>query len=107
MCLTSALDITKSVNPPRAVFLDFPLGHTTGKVNNSDLQFEILCQTMEAFTTISASGSIKMLNFQWASDDLWKQEVEKEGEDRTERYDTPQYQKEEDRQMAESNRLNL
>ena len=29
--MTSAYDITQAVNPPRAVFVNYPLGHQTGK----------------------------------------------------------------------------
>ena len=31
LSMTSALSITKAANPPRAAYLDFPLGHTAGK----------------------------------------------------------------------------
>jgi hypothetical protein len=35
--MASALDVIKAVKPPRAAFLDFPLGHTTGKLS-TDMQ---------------------------------------------------------------------
>ena len=31
MCLSSALDIFTAGRPPRATFLDYPLGHNSGK----------------------------------------------------------------------------
>ena len=40
--LTSALSITRSVNPPRAVFTDYPLGHTSGKPGDAYSQRHIL-----------------------------------------------------------------
>ena len=40
--MTSALDITQSVKPPRAVFVNFPLGHQTGPPDQPDLQRQIV-----------------------------------------------------------------
>jgi len=100
--MTSALDITESVYPPRAAFLDYPLGHTTGKPGEAELQREILVSALEAFTSIDAPGGVKKLPFEWSSDDRWKSEVFGGGDDRLPRLATPQYQSEEDRARAES-----
>ncbi len=101
--MTSALDITKAVNPPRAAFLDYPLGHTTGKPYESDLQRAILVEALDAFTSLTAPGTVKRLPFQWSEDEAWKETVQRGPEDRRPRYDTPQYQTDEDRQRAEAN----
>jgi hypothetical protein len=99
----SALDIMKAVNPPRAAFLDFPLGHTTGEPHKSELQRDILIQALEGFTSLTSPGSIKMLPFRWSEGDDWKTTAMNDGDTRVERYDTPQYQSEEDRILAEQN----
>ena len=70
--MSSALDITRAVNPPRAVFLDYPLGHTTGKPHEPALQREILLQALEAFSSLTEPGSIKMLPFRWSDDQAWQ-----------------------------------
>src|SRR5262245_40707231 len=98
----SALDILKAGNPPRAAFLDYPLGHTTGKPNQPELQREILIQALEGFTSLTVPGSIKMLPFRWDDED-WKRTAMMDGDTRVTRYDTPQYQTEEDRIRAEAN----
>jgi hypothetical protein len=100
--MSSALDITKAVKPPRAAFLDYPLGHTTGKPNQPELQREILMQALEGFTSLTVPGSIKMLPFRWDEED-WKRTAMMEGDARVTRHDTPQYQTEEDRIRAEAN----
>ena len=41
LSMTSALSITRAVHPPRGAFLDYPLGHTTGKANEPGLQVEV------------------------------------------------------------------
>src|SRR5262245_8359882 len=100
--MSSALDIIRAVNPPRAAFLDYPLGHTTGKPHDPALQREILLQALEAFTALTAPGTVKMLPFTWSADPAWQATAQRGPDDRRPRYDTPQYQTEEDRQRAES-----
>jgi hypothetical protein len=98
--MSSALDITRAVNPPRAVFLDYPLGHTTGKPHQPALQREILVQALEAFTSLTTPGTVKMLPFQWSEDQAWQHTAQRGPDDRLPRYDTPQYQNDTDRQRA-------
>jgi hypothetical protein len=100
--MSSALDITKAGKPPRAAFLDYPLGHTTGKPNQPELQREILRQALEGFTSLTEPGLIKMLPFRWDEED-WKRTAMMDGDARVERSDTPRYQTEEDRIRAEAN----
>lgn len=98
--MTSALDITRAVNPPRAAFLDFPLGRTTGKPREPELQREILIGALSSLETMTAPGSVKELPFRWSEDEEWKVKAFAEGDDRAPRHDTPQYQEEEDRLRA-------
>jgi hypothetical protein len=67
--MTSALDITQAVKPPRAVFLNFPLGHQTGKPHQPDLQRRIVRDAMEAFQTIERAGTIVELHYVWDPND--------------------------------------
>ncbi len=101
LCMTSALDITKSVNPPRAAFLDYPLGHTTGKPNEPELQRRILSEALSAFVSLETPGSVRKLPFRWSEDEGWKEKAFAQGDERTPRVATPQYQCEEDRRLAE------
>ena len=110
LCMTSALSITRSVNPPRAAFLDFPLGHTTGKAHEPALQREILMSALRAFESMSEPGQIEMLAAEWSEDHAWKDAVmrpdptagDRGGDDRVARRDTPQYQCDADRELAEA-----
>jgi hypothetical protein len=102
LCMSSALDITQSVNPPRAAFLDYPLGHTTGKPYEPALQRDIVLQALAAFTALTTPGCVKMLPFRWSDDEAWKETAQRGPDDRLPRYDTPQYQTEEDRLRAEA-----
>jgi len=101
LCMTSALDITRAVNPPRAAFLDFPLGHTAGKPRDPDLQREILVGALSSFETMTSPGSVKELPFRWLEEAEWKAKAYTGGDERAPRHDTPQYQDEEDRRRAE------
>lgn len=71
--MTSALDITKAVKPPRAVFVNFPLGHQTGKPDQPDLQRRIVSDAMRAFDTITTPGTIVELPYVWdINDRTWE-----------------------------------
>jgi hypothetical protein len=63
--MTSALDITRSVNPPRAVFVNFPLGHQTGKPHQPELQRKIVRDALRAFETIGQPGTTVELPYVW------------------------------------------
>jgi D-proline reductase (dithiol) PrdB len=102
LCMTSALDITQSVQPPRAAFLDYPLGHTTGKPHAPALQRDILMKALEGFKTLTVPGTVLRLPFQWSETDEWKETAQRGPDDRLPRYDTPQYQNEADQRRAET-----
>ncbi len=113
LCMTSALSITRAVNPPRAAFLEYPLGHTTGKPREPELQRRILRDALAGFATLAEPGSVAMLDYAWAPDDAWKDGVmradpdaellrDEAQDDRTERRDLPQYQTEQDRELAQA-----
>lgn len=114
--MTSAWSITASVNPPRAAFVDFPLGHTTGKALDVEGQLRILRGALAAFTSITEPGTIVDLGEVWG-DDGWRvnplgggssgRRAKGEaggsgGDSRVARDPNPQYQTEEDRRLAEA-----
>ena len=106
--MSSAWSITSAVNPPRAVYLDFPLGHTAGKPHDYALQRRILREALEALATIDTPGTIRRLPYRWSEDDTWKDGVrrphagESIADDRVKRLPDPQYQDDEDRIAAEA-----
>ena len=101
LCLTSAIDITRAVNPPRAAFLDYPLGHTAGKPGDAANQKAIMTDALEAFERITIPGEIVTLRYRWGNDDEWKRSAMMDGDTRLPRSEEPQYQFEADRVAAE------
>ncbi len=101
LCMSSALDITRAVNPPRAAFLDFPLGHTTGAPDDPETQRGILVDALSSFSAMTEPGSVRMLPYRWPGGDEWKAKAFAGGDERRPRHDAPQYQTEEDRRLAE------
>ncbi|XOV81992.1 MAG: hypothetical protein ACFHXK_14115 [bacterium] len=110
--MSSARSITAAVNPPRAVYLDYPLGHTAGKRHDANNQLAIMRDTLAVFEHDLEPGSIVDLSYYWGDDDSWKDSVmrpepaldgknETHNDTRTERFDTPQYQHEKDRRAAD------
>jgi hypothetical protein len=72
--MTSAYDITRAVNPPRAVFVNYPLGHQTGKPDDPENQRAIIRDALAAFETISKPGTIVELPYVWdANDRRWEE----------------------------------
>jgi hypothetical protein len=53
------------VKPPRAAFVDFPLGNQCGKPNDADLQLRILKDTLDVLVSASTPGEIVDLPYQW------------------------------------------
>jgi len=97
--MTSALDITQSVRAPRAVFVNFPLGHQTGCPNDPGIQRQIVRDAMRAFETISTPGEIVQLPYVWdLTDRAW------ETRDYTKGW-IPQRPRREDADAAEAERV--
>ena len=65
MVIGSARDVMEAVKPPRAVFVDFPLGHNTGKPFDKELQLNILKDAFEALKSIKQPGTIVDLPYKW------------------------------------------
>jgi D-proline reductase (dithiol) PrdB len=76
---SSARDVTESVKPPRSVFVNFPLGHTTGKPFDRELQMKIIKDAFDALKSIKEPGTIIDLPYQWEQgDDSWEKGVERQ-----------------------------
>ncbi len=115
LSFSSAWSITRAVNPPRAVYLDYPLGHTTGKPDDAANQDAIMSAALSAMQTMGSAGSMTTLDFTWQADDSWKDRVMRprpanaqasarsggHADDRVARHSTPQYQSEEDAALAD------
>jgi len=102
MCMASALDIIQAGKPPRATFVDYPLGHTAGKPFDPDDQLAIIREGLIAIETMRTAGRIHRLPNRWSADDAWKQQAgATTGADtRRPRDETPQFQTEADRAAA-------
>ncbi len=107
--LSSARSITQAVNPPRAVYLDYPLGRTAGREGDLVEQKYVMQQALKALQEMTKPGSIKDLELRWSEDDSWKDGVMRPktaddpdtGDDRLGREPTPQYQFPEDAKLAD------
>jgi len=104
LCLASAYDIVRAGRPPRAAFVDYPLGHTTGKPHDPADQDTVVRAALAAFPAFTAPGQLIDLGHRWAEDEGWRREAESDtgGDQRQPRDLTPRYQSEEDRRLAEA-----
>ncbi len=103
-CIVSALDIVQSVKPPRAAFVDYPLGHTAGKPNDPEDQYDIVKSALELFASVTEPGTIVDLGRSWDRDPEWKAKtLADDGVDRRGARDTtPRYQYPEDKMLADA-----
>ena len=103
-----------SANPPRSVFVDLPLGHTTGLPHDVEGQRTILTEGLAAAHALTKPGVVD-LPYRYVDDD-WKANPlgwsrkrqssgsasKRSGDSRTGRSSEPQYQSDADRQAAEA-----
>jgi len=113
VCLSSAYSVTAAVNPPRAVFVDYPLGRTAGKRGDKQNQRSIMLDALAALAEVEHPGTIRTLPYRWGDDDQWKDSAMRPAQrsapapapapadDRVARHAEPQYQFPEDRDAAE------
>ncbi len=116
--LTSARSITVAANPPRAVFVDLPLGHTAGPPNDEAMQHHIVTTAIDLGVAMTKPepgdpGRIIDLDLRW-HDNEWKENPLSwsrrqedagnsggdAGDTRTGRSDQPQWQRAEDETAA-------
>ena len=98
-------DILAQCKPPRAIFLDYPMGITVGRPSAPEEQFSITQTAVQALETITEPGTILEQDYIWSEDETWKVEAANAdtGDIRQPRDVTPRYQFEEDRIAAEEN----
>ena len=89
--MTSSWVITASANPPRASFLNYPLGHTAGRPHELQEQTDIAAAALRLIDTATEPGHISSLPYVWPTE--WRAKARELSDTRTERYDTPQYER--------------
>ena len=73
--LACARDITESAFPPRAVFLNYPLGNPAGRPFDPENQRAVLSAALELLETAQGPCTIADLPFRWSEDDSWMERV--------------------------------
>ncbi len=102
MCLGSALDIFENGRPPRAIFVDYPLGHSAGKPFDSADQLGIVRAALAGFETMAQPALIQRLPNRWYTQGGWETEAgrAKGGDTRESRDESPRFQHAADREAA-------
>ncbi len=101
--MASALDITEAGQPPRAVFIDYPLGHTVGPPFDPETQYRIVREGLSCLESIKTAGDIRHMDFAWPDGDDWREDASSSdgGDFRAPRDNKRRYQTDEDRLLAE------
>ena len=78
--------------------MNYPLGRTAGRPNQPGEQREIVSAALSLLHDAVESGEIVPLPYVWP--EPWKQRSRRRGDTRTERHDTPQWERPEDATAA-------
>jgi len=102
MCLGSALDILEAGRAPRATFVDYPLGHTSGKPFDAADQLGIVRAALAGLENMEGPEQIRHLPNQWDALGNWQADAMRadRGDTRQPRDETPQFQHPADREAA-------
>jgi len=73
----TVLDIMTKVSPPRAIFVDHPVGRTFGHPGDRPRHEEILAAALAALPNFTVPGQILQLDSQWDATDSrsWEEEL--------------------------------
>ena len=101
LVLGSALDILEAGKPPRASFVNYPLGFESGRFRDKTDQLAVVREALKGFADIISPGIVPM-DFEWrAGWDLLLKREKGKLDNRSPRTTEPQYQTEDDRSAAE------
>lgn len=65
--ITMSAEMTAHVQPPRALLVDFPLGHPMGRPNDPDMGSRVLREALEVLTNPEHDGRIVRSSIWYAS----------------------------------------
>ena len=63
--LSTGRDLTQQVLPPRAVFVNFPMGNPFGRADDATMQRTILLHTLEHAVSATEPGEMIDLPYDW------------------------------------------
>lgn len=77
MSVSTVWDITAAIKPPRACFIDFPIGCAIGKPGMAELQRQVLKAILAQAGKFTDDWALHKLPFQWSEDGSrqWEEEL--------------------------------
>ena len=66
--VSTGRDLTAQVFPPRAVFVNFPMGNPFGRPRDSAIQRAILTDALRLAETATRAGTLVDLPYEWGED---------------------------------------
>lgn len=77
MTISSARSITERVKPPRSVFLNYPIGHQSGKPFDREGQLAIVGDALRLLESATEPGTIQDLPYDWG--EAWETAAQSRG----------------------------
>jgi hypothetical protein len=80
LVIATAYDILSVVAPPRAAFVDHPVGRTFGPPHDRDRHAAVLRRALAELPAFTFSGEIRDLHCQWSDDGsrAWEEQLRAE-----------------------------
>jgi hypothetical protein len=80
LVIGTALDIMQKVRPPRAVFVDHPVGRTFGPPKDRGRNLAVLRKALAELALFTGPGEIRDIRCQWQNDGsrAWEDELRAE-----------------------------
>ena len=69
MAISNSLEVTKGVQPPRAVAVRFPFGHATGEVGNVAQQRRVVLEALALLARAEAPTVEMLSHLKWRRTD--------------------------------------
>ena len=65
VCVATGRDLIAKVNPPRSVFVNFPMGNNFGPRDEPDTQLAIIRDAFALLDSVEEGGHLEDLPYQW------------------------------------------
>lgn len=65
VCVATGRDLIAKVNPPRSVFVNFPMGNNFGPSDDRGTQLKIIRDAFALLDSVAEGGHLEDLPYQW------------------------------------------
>lgn len=68
VCVSTGLDLTRQVKPPRSIFINHPMGNNFGRPGDVQMQREILLKALTLAQEAGEAGILVDSGYEWGEE---------------------------------------